>query len=140
MQLESRQFMKLCRESGLCTGPASAAAVDLCFTKAKQRNVRKLGFSEFLVALAMLAQEKGLPESKVMSMVAAVEGPRRNSTTTAEFCRFHDDKSTFTGVYARGGPSSKDAPNLAMLVSREGNRVISTGLQGGNKAGMRRQY
>lgn len=124
MEMDSKQFMKLCKECRLCTGMASAAAVDLCFAKAKQRNARKIGFSEFLVALAMLAQEKGLPESKVMAMVGAIEAPRRNSTTP-EFCRFHDDKSTFTGVYARGGPSSKDSLGLAMLVSREGNRVIS---------------
>jgi len=52
--------------------------------------------------------------------VAACSGPRRNSTTP-EYVKWHDDKTTYTGVYGRGGPVTvdKSIPDLAKLLSRE---------------------
>lgn len=40
--------------------------------------------------------------------MAAGRGPRHNATTAAVHVRLHDDKSTYTGVYAHGGPSTVD--------------------------------
>ena len=121
MEMDSKQFLKLCKDSGLVTTPATSVAADLCFTKAKARGARRLAFADFLVALALLAQEKKCAEADILAQVAACTGPRRNSTTTAEFSRLHDDKDTYTGVYARGGPKTVDSsvPDLAKLLSRE---------------------
>jgi hypothetical protein len=126
MEMDSKQFLKLCKDSGLVTNPATSVAADLCFAKAKARGSRRLAFSDFLVALALFAQEKKCPEGEVLAQVAACKGPRRNSTTIPEFTRLHDDKETYTGVYARGGPKTLDsgAADLATLLSREQGRQI----------------
>jgi len=126
MEMDSKQFLKLCKDSGLATTPATSVAVDLCFAKAKARGARRLAFADFLVALALLAQEKRCAEAEVLAQVAACTGPRCNSTTTPEFTRLHDNKETYTGVYARGGPKTVDSavPDLAKLLSREQGRRI----------------
>jgi hypothetical protein len=120
MQMDSKQFMKLCRDSGLVDSPSTAVAADLCFAKAKPRGARRIVFADFLVTLALLAQERNVPEDEVMAQVASCPGPRRNSSTP-EWCRLHDDKSTYTGVYANGGPKTLDGmvPDLAKILSRE---------------------
>jgi hypothetical protein len=126
MEMDSKQFLKLCKDSNLATTPATFVAVDLCFAKAKARGARRLKFADFLVALALVAQEKKCAEAQVLAQVAACTGPRRNSTTTPEFTRLHDNKETYTGVYARGGPKTVDSgvPDLAKLLSREQGRRI----------------
>ena len=120
MEMDSKQFMKLCRDAGLVTSPATAVAADLCFAKAKSRGTRRISYADFLVALALLAQEQGKDEEEVLKQVAVCPGPRRNSVVgVPEYTRLHDDKSTYTGVYARGGPQVVDdiVPDLAKLLS-----------------------
>ena len=61
MELDSKQFAKLCKDAGLVGGgprDATPAAVDLCFAKARAKGARRLAFGDFLVALALLAAEK----------------------------------------------------------------------------------
>lgn len=117
MELDGKQFAKLCRDSGLSRGPKESVKVDLCFAKARSTRGRKLLFEDFLVALALLASEFNVPEDDVFKKVSRCRGPRRNSNTP-DYCRLHDDKSTFTGVYARGGPDVMDGgkPDLAKIL------------------------
>jgi hypothetical protein len=117
MELDGKQFSKLCRDSGLSRGPKESVKVDLCFAKARSNKGRKLLFEDFLVALALLASEFNVPEDDVFKKVSKCKGPRRNSNTP-DYCRLHDDKSTFTGVYARGGPDVMDGgkPDLAKIL------------------------
>ncbi len=119
-ELDSKQFAKLCRDAGLVSGSAGAVAVDLCFAKARPRGARRLTFSDFLVALALLAQERGASEAEVLAAVADCSGPRTTATTAPQFSRLHDDRSTYTGVYARGGPKTVDTNlvDIAKLLSR----------------------
>lgn len=37
--------------------------------------------------------------------------PQQFAGTKADYVKFHDDKSQYTGVYANGGPSNVDAGN-----------------------------
>lgn len=78
-EMDSLQFAKLCRDSGLVGGATAGPGpeVDLAFTKARARGARRLGFGEFLTALALLAQEQGASEDDVLAAVAACPGPRR---------------------------------------------------------------
>ena len=117
MELDGKQFSKLCRDAGLSRGPKESVKVDLCFAKARSNKGRKLFFEDFLVALALLATEFNVPEDDVFKKVSRCRGPRRNSNTP-DYCRLHDDKSTFTGVYARGGPDVMDGgkPDLAKIL------------------------
>lgn len=60
MEMDSKQFAKLAKDAALSRSSSDAVAVDLCFAKVKARGARRIGFADFLVAIALLAQEKGL--------------------------------------------------------------------------------
>jgi hypothetical protein len=126
-EMDSKQFAKLCRESGISRGPVDSPAVDLAFAKVRVAGRRRLSFAEFLTALELLAKDRKLPEGEALARVASCTGPRRNSTTP-EYTRLHDDKDTYTGVYSRGGPRVSDASvaDIAKLLSRDGGRRTST--------------
>ena len=126
MQMDGKQFSKLCKDCGVARGSQDSVKVDLCFTKAKTKG-RRLFFEDFLVALALLAGEKNMTEKQVYAMVAGCSGPRRNSTTPDAFVPWHDDKSKYTGVYARGGPKTVDGgqTDLAALLNRDIKRKMS---------------
>eukprot|EP00204_Picochlorum_oklahomense_P000638 CAMPEP_0118799868 /NCGR_PEP_ID=MMETSP1161-20130426/1944_1 /TAXON_ID=249345 /ORGANISM="Picochlorum oklahomensis, Strain CCMP2329" /LENGTH=482 /DNA_ID=CAMNT_0006727625 /DNA_START=62 /DNA_END=1513 /DNA_ORIENTATION=+ len=120
MPMDSKQFSKLCRESGLCQGAHDGVKIDLIFTKALTSKARRLMFEDFLVALSMLAVEKKMPEKQVFNMVCESQGPQTN-TSPAEFVRLHDEPSMYTGVYARGGPdpTQRTSFDLQSLLRRE---------------------
>jgi len=63
MEMDSKQFSKMCKDSGLSSGPADSVIVDLSFTKAKRKGRLRLMFEDFLVALAVLAAEKKISGS-----------------------------------------------------------------------------
>lgn len=121
MPMDSKQFSKLCRESGLCQGAHDGVKIDLIFTKALTSKARRLMFEDFLVALSMLAVEKKIPEKQVFNMVCESQGPQTN-TAPAEFVRLHDEPSMYTGVYARGGPdpTQRTSIDLQSLLRRHG--------------------
>eukprot|EP00920_Eleutheroschizon_duboscqi_P025840 GHVT01063833.1.p1 GENE.GHVT01063833.1~~GHVT01063833.1.p1 ORF type:complete len:218 (-),score=15.09 GHVT01063833.1:670-1323(-) len=58
-------------------------------------------------SLKLIAEKKKLPLFKIVEQVQSAKGPQFVGTT-ADAVRFHDDKSTYTGVYANGGPSTVD--------------------------------
>lgn len=78
--LDSFKFSKLLRESELLDAVFTPAGADLVFTRAKQRDARKLTFDDFIVALGMVADQKypGDPDafSRVVDAVLANPGPR----------------------------------------------------------------
>lgn len=119
MPMDSKQFSKLCRESGLCQGTHDGVKIDLIFTKALTSKARRLMFEDFLVALSMLAVEKNIPEKHVFDMVCESQGPHTNTTPT-DFVRLHDEPSMYTGVYARGGPdpTQRTSIDLQSLLRR----------------------
>jgi hypothetical protein len=84
--LDSFKFMKLLRESELLdTRALTPAAADLVFTRAKQRDARKLSFDDFIVSLGMVADVKypGDPDafSRVVDAVLANPGPAHVGTS-----------------------------------------------------------
>ncbi len=90
----------------------------MIFTRCKPKGGRKLDYRAFLQALLYLG-EKRFPKTfkengpeaaqkKVAELIATSSGPEVRATQ-ADYVKFHDDKSTFTGVYARGGPTNVDS-------------------------------
>ena len=55
-----------------------------------------------------MAAKKGVSEDELSKAIIASGGPHFQGTK-AEFNKFHDDKSLYTGVYAKGGPTNVDA-------------------------------
>src|SRR5690348_2247481 len=50
---------------------------------------------------------QGISLEELKRGILGSEGPQSNATQ-AGFVKFHDDQSTYTGVYARGGPTNVD--------------------------------
>ncbi len=49
-----------------------------------------------------------------MKLISRHGSAKSSQTTKAEKTRFHDDRSTYTGVYKRGGPKIMDAPGITL--------------------------
>jgi hypothetical protein len=74
-----------------------------------------------VAALELAAHKRGCSALELAHRVAAVGGPSAaDGCTIAEPVRLHDDKATYTGVYARGGPTTVDADpsSLAAVCDR----------------------
>lgn len=67
----------------------------------------RIDFDGLLVALDLMSKHTGTPFPALVTTVIKAGGPTANATT-AEYVKYHDDKSFYTGVYARGGMSVVD--------------------------------
>ena len=81
--------------------------IDLIFAKNMEKKVKKMDFSQFKKALIDMAAKKGIEPAALEAKIKAAGGPTY-SGTAAEAVRLHDDTSTYTGVYAKGGPTNVD--------------------------------
>eukprot|EP00933_Yihiella_yeosuensis_P037757 TRINITY_DN31751_c0_g1_i1.p1 TRINITY_DN31751_c0_g1~~TRINITY_DN31751_c0_g1_i1.p1 ORF type:complete len:398 (+),score=71.08 TRINITY_DN31751_c0_g1_i1:95-1288(+) len=104
-EIDGRSFSKLCKDVGLIDRKFSGTDADLVFTKAAQKGQRRLSFADFEVALVLLAERSGRKEQEVFEIVRDAGGPSLKGTK-AEAVRFHDDKGTYTGTHACGGPDA----------------------------------
>jgi len=124
--MESKTFFKLCKEAGLLNKTCTQTDCDLTFAKVKAKGKNKIEYKQFLEGLHCIAEkafpkeEKTAAHNKALQIVAASTGPQ-SSGTKADFVKFHDDKSQYTGVYARGGPTNVDGKiTLSNLADRSG--------------------
>ena len=123
--MDGRSFAKITKDcKGLIDSKKlTPADVDLVFAKVKKNGLeRKICFSEFLMAVEVMGQKKGVSgeEMGLMITMSCSGGPILKATK-ADDVRFHDDKSLYTGVYAHGGPTSVDSQNpVTYFGSRSG--------------------
>eukprot|EP00877_Chromochloris_zofingiensis_P014320 jgi/Chrzof1/9141/Cz03g37130.t1 len=103
-EMDGARFLKLCRDCQLTDKQLSTTDVDLVFAKVKSKGQRRISFKQFLTALAMISDKKGVNLEDTVNDILAAGGPVANATRV-DSVRLHDDKSTYTGVYARGGPT-----------------------------------
>jgi len=124
-QMTGKAFFKLAKDSQIVDKKVTEVDVDLVFTKIKGRTGRTIPFATFLVGLEQLAQKKYPKEYKEGPTEAAAavakihdairkQGGPVSSGTKPDSVKFHDDKSTYTGVHANGGPSTKDSPKITL--------------------------
>ena len=80
-------------------------------------------FAEFQKALDEIAKKKGTTKEAIENQIKS-HGGATYTGTKADYVKFHDDKSTYTGVYAKGGPSVVDAGRGGMVsdISQTCNR------------------
>jgi hypothetical protein len=117
-EMDNAKFAKLCRDS-FNDKKFTGTDADLIFTKTKAPGARKIRFTEFRdKALPQIAAKKGIDVDSLVEKLCGSAGPS-SSGTKADAVKFHDDKSLYTGVYARGGPTNvdKDKLSLAGIVS-----------------------
>jgi hypothetical protein len=69
---------------------------------------------EFITALDMLANKKGKSLDEFVDIIVDAGGPKFTGTK-ADHVTLHDNKESYTGVYANGGPSTVDGVHTANL-------------------------
>ena len=113
--MTSVKFMKVLNDAKLLDKKLDKTSADLIFTKAHTKGKPRLGLEQFAHALEACATKRGVPASAVFERVIGLTstGPS-NSGSVAEAVRFHDDKSLYTGVYGKGGPTKIDANNVTL--------------------------
>jgi hypothetical protein len=96
--MDNVKWVKCVRDSGLLGLRVSQTDADLVFTRVKTKGGRKISYLEFRWALCLLAESAGASYDTVCDTVLA--GGPISTGTRAEYSKFHDDQSTYTGAYA----------------------------------------
>ena len=122
-EMESKQFQKLVKECKLIDKKFSINDVDIVFSKVKVKGLKTITFPDFNRALEEIAKKKGTTKDKIEEQIKK-HGSATYAGTKADYVKFHDDKSQYTGVYARGGPTTVDAGRGGMVsdISQTCNR------------------
>ena len=122
-EMESKQFSKLVKECKLTDKKFGINDIDIVFAKVKSGKVKTITFAEFEKALDEIAKKKGTTREAIENTIKS-HGGATYSGTKADYVKFHDDKNTYTGVYARGGPTTVDAGRGGMVsdISQTCNR------------------
>jgi hypothetical protein len=106
-EMSNKEFIKLNKDCGLFDKKYTSTSGDLHFTKVKDKSSKTITYDQFQDALQLIAKSKGITCDDVVSMIISKGGPSYTGTKT-DYVKFHDDKTTYTGVYAKGGPSTVD--------------------------------
>ncbi|PFH35711.1 p25-alpha family protein [Besnoitia besnoiti] len=109
-EMDGRTFVKILKDTKVLDGKqVTSVDADLIFAKIKPRGTTKINYSQFEEALKLVAEKKKVSLDKVLSTISeeGQDGPILQGTK-ADNVRFHDDKSTYTGVHKSGGPTTLD--------------------------------
>ncbi|CAG9465979.1 unnamed protein product [Pedinophyceae sp. YPF-701] len=120
--MDARGFAHVCKDSKLVGSGLRLGDIDIIHSKVREKGERRISFEQFVYALGLVAEARKEPIDTVVARVARAGGPQAHGTTEADTVRLHDDKSTYTGVYARGGPNNFDGPatgDLSHITNRK---------------------
>ena len=106
-EMDTRTLVKVFNECGILDKKFNKNAVDIIFSKVKTKGAKHIDVNQFEKAIEEAAKEKKISKSKLEEKILKNGGPTYTGTATDKV-RLHDDKSCYTGVYARGGPSTVD--------------------------------
>jgi len=103
------KFAKFARDTNLLNKTTfTTVDIDLIFSKVKAKGERKINYETFRRrAIPLIAQKKRLLEEELVGFILSSRGPR-STGTRLHAVRLHDDKMSYTGVYANGGPTNVD--------------------------------
>mmetsp|Transcript_18562 Transcript_18562/g.27196 ORF Transcript_18562/g.27196 Transcript_18562/m.27196 type:complete len:218 (+) Transcript_18562:92-745(+) len=125
-ELDGKRWAKFCKENKFYTinkKAFNATGADMVFAKVC-RKAKFMSFNQFKdEALPEVASRCGVDVSEVLGRIA----DPKNSGTKADYSKFHDDRSTWTGVALEGGPSTNDAK---ISLSSQANRDNKADVRG----------
>ncbi len=113
-QMDGKTFFKMFKDGGLVDKKLDQTSIDIIFTKHAEKGVKKMNYSQFAAALAECAAKKGITPADMEAKVKALGGPSFKGTK-ADSVKWHDDKSLYTGVYAKGGPTNVDKDKITSI-------------------------
>mmetsp|Transcript_68885 Transcript_68885/g.128594 ORF Transcript_68885/g.128594 Transcript_68885/m.128594 type:complete len:324 (+) Transcript_68885:67-1038(+) len=112
--MDTQSFSKLCKDAHLLGRDLTIADTDLIFASVVPTGHRRLEMVWFPHALWHVAEKKGVDVDVIVaSVVASTTGPSRKATLV-EDVRLFDDKDTYTGTHAHGGPDVKATVKISM--------------------------
>ncbi|EDO07202.1 p25-alpha family protein [Babesia bovis T2Bo] len=105
-QLEGRMFVKIFKQANLLDQKLNTNDLDIIFVKHRTKGSRTMDFSGFEKAIQAAAVALGIDYQEIVERVLKAGAPVYAGTETLPV-RFYDDKNSYTGVHAHGGPSVK---------------------------------
>ena len=120
--LENKSFNKIFKDSGILDGKIlTVTDLDIIFAKNKEKGGKKMGFAQFQLGFNDVALKLKMKPDELIGKCA--HGPVFTGTKTDKVA-LHDDKTSYTGVYAKGGPSTVDKESgkfsdLSQLANRK---------------------
>ncbi len=105
--IDARTYVKIFKDAKATTKALSPNELDLVYLKSKPVKTMKMTFDEFAKSLELCAHIRLIPVQTLIDELLKTQGPKF-SGTKAEFVKLYDDKTTYTGVYAKGGPKVID--------------------------------
>lgn len=125
--MNGRTFVKIFQDNHLIGKDLQSTDLDIIFSKIKTKGTLKINLSQFKEGVREAAEKKKVDLSSLCEKLAAGTGPKLHGTK-AQHVELHDNKDTYTGVYARGGPTTVDKGNnkvsdLSELTNRKDANV-----------------
>lgn len=111
-EMSNKEFIKINKDSHLIDKVYTSTDVDLIFSKVKSKTAKVLTYDQFLLGLDEIAKKKKTDSSSIIEKILSAGGPNYQGTK-ADYVKFHDDKSLYTGVYAKGGPTNVDHDKIS---------------------------
>jgi hypothetical protein len=101
-EMDGDEFQKMCHQiDGLLRGGFKTNDIDTVFSAHLPRGQRKIRFEHFKNMVREIALKKQENVFVTQKQFARNKGPQlRDDVTKAEYNKFHDDKSLYTGVQA----------------------------------------
>ena len=104
--MDGRTFNKIFKDAKLVDNKKlTQTDLDIIFAKNIKVGEKRIGPSQFEKAFAMVATKLGTAPHDLAAHCNA--GPQYTGTK-AEKVALHDDKTLYTGVYGKGGPTTVD--------------------------------
>jgi hypothetical protein len=114
-ELNSKIFVKFLKDTkSLNKNSFTSGDADILFTKFKNK-YKTINYFVFRnEMLVEIAKKRNVELPNYLTKLAKHEGPILHATV-AEANRFHDDKSTYTGAHAQGGPTFEASSGQSAL-------------------------
>ena len=118
--MEGRTFVKLFKDNKMVDNHLTTTDLDIIFAKVKAKTEKKITLPQFTEAVRLCAEKKKMTSDELVAKISS-EGPKFDGTK-ADYVKFHDDKTTYTGVHTKGGPSNVDndkVSDISKICNRE---------------------
>ena len=107
--LSSSSLLKLMKDCHLIDRALTITDLDLIFTRClPQKYHKRLDMEHFHEALYDIAVQRQMPLEDLLAIVAKARPSNNGGTIPDSYVKFHDDRTTWTGVATRGGPTIHD--------------------------------
>lgn len=106
-EMNGRTFVKVFQDSQLIDKDLNSTDLDIIFSKIKTKGTLKINLQQFAEGVRLVAEKKKMELAELCETLSASTGPKFTGTKV-QHVELHDNKETYTGVYARGGPTNVD--------------------------------